>query len=60
MKTMNSEAPAEAYVWTWLAGATEPVVAGASSKEATWFLSDMAGATWIARMRSPFIYPSSR
>lgn len=25
---MTSEQPAEAYVWIWLPGATEPIVAG--------------------------------
>jgi serine/threonine-protein kinase HipA len=42
--TSNGQSEREAYVWIWLPGTTEPVVAGRLERDGDWLLFNYNGA----------------
>lgn len=54
--TSNVKAPDEAYVWIWLPGVTEPVVAGLLSRQRDGRLSFNYGKSYLARADAISIY----
>ena len=50
MTTSSANAPSEAYVWVWLPGTTEPVVAGRVAATAGGFQFNYGRTPWMWRI----------